>query len=117
MLSDHDLEATLKRYRVADPPPGLGPAIVDAAASDGRGSRYEWVLGPAAAAALVAIWLAVQVAMVEEPADPVRDAEIAFVTEALGGGEDVRAYAERVVPQRPIADPSRMLREEPWQER
>lgn len=117
MLSDHDLEATLKRYRVADPPAGLGPTIVEGTTTaDGR-SRYEWVWGPAAAAAIVALWVSVQVAMVEEPVDPARDAEVAFVTELLGGGEDASAYAQRIVPKRPFADPSRMLREEPWQER
>jgi hypothetical protein len=55
--------------------------------------------------------------MVEEPVDPARDAEVAFVTELLGGGEDASAYAQRIVPKRPFEDPSRMLREEPWQER
>lgn len=117
MLSDHDLEAALKRYRVADPPSGLGPAIVEGAARAERESKYEWIWGPAAAAAIVALWLSVQIAMAEEPVDPVREAEVAFIAESLGGGEDARAYAELIVPKQPIVDPSRVFEEEPWQER
>jgi hypothetical protein len=55
--------------------------------------------------------------MLEEPTDPIRDAEVAMVTEFLGGGEDAAAYAEVVVPQRPMVDPSRVFSEAPWQER
>ena len=117
MLSDHDLEAALKRYRVADPPSGLGPAIVEGAARAERESKYEWIWGPAAAAAIVALWLSVQIAMAEEPVDPVREAEVAFIAESLGGSDEARAYAERIVPERPIEDPSRVFEEEPWQER
>jgi hypothetical protein len=117
MLSDHDLEAALRRYRVPDPPGELGPAIVAAASRIEATSRFEWLLGPVAAAAVLAVWFAVQVAMLEEPTDPIRDAEVAMVTEFLGGGEDAAAYAEVVVPQRPMVDPSRVFSEAPWQER
>jgi len=115
MLSDHDLEATLRRYRVTDPPIALGPAIV--AGSVDQTSRFEWMWGPAAAAAVVVIWLAVHVAMTEAPIDPARAEEVAFVTGLLGGGPDAAAYAELVVPvPAPKPDPLVALAEDPWQE-
>jgi hypothetical protein len=117
MLSDHDLESALRRYRVPDPPSDLGPAVVAAAYNVEATSRFEWLWGPVAAAAVLAVWFALQIAMLEEPADPIRDAEVAFVTDLLGGGEDAAARAELIVPQRHIEDPSRLFREEPWQER
>lgn len=117
MLSDHDLDSVLRRYRVPDPPSELGPAVVAAASRIEAVSRFEWLWGPIAAAAVLAVWFAVQVAMLEEPTDPIRDAEVALVTEFLGGGDDAAAYADLVVPERPMEDPRKLLAEELWQER
>jgi hypothetical protein len=117
MLNDHDLESALRRYRVTDPPSELAPSVVAATSRIETASRFEWLWGPIAAAAVLAVWFAMQVAMLEEPTDPIRDAEVAFVTQLLGGGEDAAAYAERIVPRRPIEDPTKVIEEEPWQQR
>jgi hypothetical protein len=99
MLSDDDLERALQRYRVVDPPSGFESTIVTAGL--GAPSRFEWLWGPAAAAVVLAIWIGVQLAMAEPRRDPIRDEEVASVTEMLGGDENAAAYAEFVVPQPP----------------
>jgi len=114
MLSEGDLESLLKRYRVADPSTDLGPTILAEAARIANGSDLAWTWGPLAAAALVVVWLAAQVAMTDAAADPVRDAEVAFVAEILGGGEDAAAYADLVVPVGTVDDPIGALAEDPW---
>ena len=115
MLSDVDLERALQRYRVADPPRGLASVVV-AATVDAPG-RFEWLWAPAAAAAVFASWVAFHLAMAESPRDPIRDEEVAFVTQVLGGDENAAAYAESVVPQSPKQDVQMALvGEDPWQE-
>jgi hypothetical protein len=101
MLSD-DVERTLQRYRAVDPPTGLQWTVV-AATVDVTG-RFEWIWGPAVAAAVLASWVGVQLAMAESPRDPIRDEEVAFVAKMLGGDENAAAYAERVVPKTPTQD-------------
>jgi hypothetical protein len=111
MMSDDDLERTLQRYRVVNPPSGLESAIV-AATLDAPG-RFEWLLGPAAAAAVLTAWIGIQLAMAETPRDPIRDEEVAFVTEMLGADDTAAAYAELIVPQPPKQDALSMV-EEQW---
>jgi hypothetical protein len=53
---------------------------------------------------VLAAWIGIQYAMAESPGDPVRDEEVAFVTEMLGGDDNAAAYAELVVPQTPKQD-------------
>jgi hypothetical protein len=97
---DREIEAVLRRYGVADPPPQLARRI---AAGDAfaPGTSLEWVWGPAAAAAVLAAWMALHMRGVEPERDPWRDAEVALVAEALGGGEEAIWYAEAIVPQPP----------------
>jgi hypothetical protein len=114
MLNDDDIARALQRYRVVDPPSTLASSMV-AAAFDIPG-RFEWLWGPAAAAAVLAAWIVIQLAMVEAPRDPIRDEEVAFVTEMLGGDEAAAAYAEIVVPDPPKQDALLAMTEEPWRE-
>ena len=114
MISDDDLERTLQRYRVVNPPRGLESAIV-ATALDAPG-RFEWLLGPAAAAAVLAVWIGIHLAMAESPRDPIRAREVEFVTETLGGDDDAAAYAELVVPRSPKPDARDAFAEDRWRE-
>lgn len=111
MLSDDDLEGALQRYRVVDPPRELASMVV-AATVDVPG-RFEWLWGPAAASAVLVVWIGIQIATAESPSDPIRDEEVAFVTQMLGGDENAAAYAELVVPQPPKQDALLMV-EEQW---
>jgi hypothetical protein len=113
MLSDDDLERALQRYRVVDPPSGFELAIVGVALSAPR--RFEWLWGPAAAAAVLAIWFSIQLSLTKSQGNPIRDEAVASVTEMLGGGENAAAYAEFVVPQPPKQDASLPL-EDGWRE-
>jgi hypothetical protein len=113
MLSDHDIEAALLRYRVIDPPTRLGPAI--AAAVFQPRTRFDSMWGPLAAAAMLAIWMAAHLVTVEEHVDPSRAQEVALVTEVIGGGENAAAYAEIAVPVIATQDSLRALAEDPWQ--
>ena len=116
MLNDHEIEARLRRYRVADPPPDLARAIVETSVQPSH--RFDWIWGPAAAVAVLVAWIAFHAAMSEPPIDPVRAQEVAFVTEVLGGDESAAAYAETVVPESPKPDlqMALMLLEESWLE-
>jgi hypothetical protein len=116
MLSEDDLEAMLRRYRVGDPPSDLGSAVVAASVEGPR--RFERIWGPAAAAAVLASWVAFHLGMTEPTIDRVRAQEVALVTEVLGGDENAAAYAEIVVPQSPELDLQTALafQEDPWQE-
>ena len=114
MLSDDDLERALQRYRVVDPPRELASVVV-AATVDVPG-RFEWVWGPAAAAAVLAMWIGTQIAIAESPHDPARDEEVAFVTEMLGGDDYAAAYAELVVPQPPKQDALLEAVEDQWRQ-
>jgi hypothetical protein len=116
MLNDHEIEARLRRYRVTDPPPDLAHTIV--AASVEPSDRFDWIWGPATAAAVLVAWIAFHVATSEPQIDAVRAREVAFVTEVLGGDESAAAYAETVVPESPKPDlqMALMLLEELWLE-
>jgi hypothetical protein len=114
MLSDDDLERALRRYQVVNPPGALESAIVSATLN--VPGRFEWLWGPAAAAVVVAMWIGARIGMSESPHDPIRDQEIAFVTEMLGGGETAAAYAEIVVPEPPKQDALLAMTEERWRE-
>jgi len=111
MLRDNDVERTLRRYWVGDPPSELQSAVV-AAAVDVPG-RFEWLWGPAAAAVVLATWAAIQLAMAESPRDSIRDEEIAFVAKMLGGDETAAAYAELVIPKTPTQGVLRAI-EDQW---
>ena len=112
MMSDQELADLLRRYRVVDPPPELGEAI--ARPPSVEEPVYVWLCGPAAAATVLITWLIVQMSMLARPMDAVRDAEVAFASEMLGGGEGVTDYARIVIPVRD-QEPLGLLPEEPWQ--
>ena len=113
MLSDQQLEDVLRRYRVVDPPHNLGLAI--ASATKVEEAIFAWLCGPAVAAAVIVVWLGVQVAMLADPMDTARDAEVAFASEMLGGGQSAIDYARVVVPVPDDDEPTALLREEMWQ--
>ena len=116
MLNDHDVEAALRRYQVADPPTELAHRI--AAAGDDTPRTLEWIWGPAAAAAVLAVWIAFHLGSIEPPIDEARAQEVAFVTNILGGDANAAAYAESVVPESPTPDLQMALAllEESWME-
>jgi len=111
-MNDEELEATLRRYRLVDPPADLGDSAIAAAEARTRSYGHGW--GAAAAAAVLALWFAAHAASWEPQGDPARDAEVAFVADILGGGEDALRYAELAVPRRePDVDLATRV-EEPW---
>jgi len=112
MLNDRDIEDALRRYRVVDPPSGLGPAIGVAVEPPGR---FEWLWGPAAAVTILAAWIAFHVGSVDTPPDPVRASQIVLITEMLGGDVYAAARAELIVPVTPQKDPLVVLAEDSWQ--
>jgi hypothetical protein len=112
MLSDQQLEVLLRRYRVVDPPHELGLSI--ARITSGEEPVHAWLWGLAVSAAVLITWLAVQVSMLEGPMDAVRDAEVAFASEMLGGGESATDYARVIVPG-PDQEAADSLTEETWQ--
>jgi len=114
VLTDEDLERALQRYQVVNPPGRLESAIVSATLN--VAGRFGWLWGPAAAVVVVAIWIGIQLAMADAPADPLRDEEVTFVTQILGGGETAAAYADLVVPRREKPDPLRAGMEDRWPE-
>jgi hypothetical protein len=100
-MRDEDIEASLRRYRVVDPPADLHQRIH---ARDETLVGHAW--GALTAAAVLVIWLGVHAAAGEPMSDPVREAEVAVVADVLGGGEDARRYAEILVSvRRPQIDP------------
>ena len=111
MLTDDELERALQRYQVVDPPNGFESAILTAILR--APARLEWLWGPAAAAAVLAIWIGARLAPAESPRDPARDEEVAFVTEILGGDDTAAAYAELIVPEPPEQDALRAI-EDQW---
>jgi hypothetical protein len=116
MLSDRDLEVRLARYRVAGPAPALRTAIVARAPEGTDSLSWGWWWGPVAAGAVVALWLGITVARVEEPDDAVRAAEVAFIAELLGADEEAAGYAELLVPPLPLDDPLKAVMEGRWRE-
>jgi hypothetical protein len=113
MLSDQQLEDLLRRYRVVDPPHELGLSIARTASAEEP--VHAWLWGPAVAAAVLITWLAVQVSMLEGPMDAVRDAEVVFASEMLGGGEGATDYARVIVPGPDDQEAADSLTEETWQ--
>lgn len=112
MLNDEQLEDLLRRYRVVDPRPELGEAITRPTSVEEP--AYMWLWGPAVAATVLITWLTVQMSMLARPMDAVRDAEVAFASEMLGGGEGVTDYVRIVIPVRD-QESIDLLSEEPWQ--
>jgi len=113
MLSDQQLEDLLRRYRVVDPPHELGLSI--AGATSVEEPIHAWLWGPAVAAAILITWLAAQVSMLARPMDAARDAEVAFASEILGGGEAATDYARVIVPGSDDQGATDSLTEEPWE--
>jgi hypothetical protein len=106
-MKDEEIEASLRRYRVVDPPANLQERIH---AHDEALVAHAW--GAFTAAAVLIIWCGAHAA-VEPMSDPVRQAEVAVVADVLGGSEDARRYAESVVSaRRPASDP--LSRETTW---
>jgi hypothetical protein len=105
-MNDDELEAVLRRFRVAGPEPQLRELILRPG-----GPSLFW--GPAAAAAILVTWVAVHVWSTEPYRDPMRDAAVRTISAALGGGADAMRYAEAAVP--PLEDVTRpAVGEEPW---
>ena len=113
MIEDDDLEVRLRRYRLGDPPPDLRRAVivtVDERVSRDRGSIWA----PLTAAAILVAWIGAHILNAEVEPDPERDAEVALITESLGGSEEARRYAEFVVPMRESDEPITVPMEVPW---
>jgi hypothetical protein len=100
----NDIEEQLRRYRPTDPPGDLRARVIEGARSQSSrvGELLPWV--PAFAAAAAAVILAVlasnaraDVARHVTSAD--RSADIAALTDALGGDELARVEAERLIAQ------------------
>jgi len=114
MTEDDDLEGRLRRYRLGEPPADLRRAVM-AAISEHDGSRERGsIWAPLAAAAILVAWIGAQMSTAEIETDPLRAAEVALVADLLGGGEEAMRYAELVVPERIVEEPTPELMEEPW---
>ena len=100
-------------YRVVDPPHESGLSIALATRVEEPIHASLW--GPAVAAAVLITWLAVQASMLAGPMDSVRDAEVAFVSEMLGGGDGATDYARVIVPGPDDQEAADSLTEETWQ--
>jgi hypothetical protein len=109
-MNEEDLERALRRYRVVGPPRSLAAGIL--AQRVARGAGHGW--GAFAAAAIVAIWLLVHATQRPSVLDPVRERDVAAIAFALGGGEDMRQYAEQIVPRRQATDSLEFAQEIPW---
>jgi hypothetical protein len=110
-MDDNEIEATMRRYRAADPPDGLGERVRTLDSPD-RHSDHLW--GAVAAAAVVALWLASHAAARTPTPDPLRAAQVGLVADVLGGSDQARGYADLVVPHRdPLAELSVSMGE-PW---
>ena len=104
MNDDPEIETLLRRYQPSGPAPGLRARIVAPAIDAGR--TWPWL---AAAAALVAatIGLHMSTSRLERQMAPSgafneRAAAIAELQQSLGGGDEARQVAERVVQQRDL---------------
>jgi hypothetical protein len=97
-MNDHDLEATLRRYRPVGPPADLGAHVLAA--------RRTWPWA-AAAAALLAVALGARaavdsvVARIPAVPDPTSQA-IAELTERLGGDATARQAVELMLVEQQI---------------
>jgi hypothetical protein len=92
-MNDADLEEVLGRYRLVNPPSSLAGRIAASGIASGPG--HVW--GALAAAAVAAIWIVAHAAAREPVSDPIRERDVAAVAAALGGGEEMRQYAEQIV--------------------
>ena len=101
-MTDDDLERTLRRYRPGDPRADLRARVLASAQAT---PDIAWYWGPLAAAAILTLWVAAHTWRIEPERDPVREAAIAEMTEALGGGEDVRRYVELAMSSEPVEEP------------
>jgi hypothetical protein len=93
MTDDRDIEALLRRYRVSDLPRRPLPAQARRRRDD------TWWWGPAAAAAVLAMWLCAHGLSESGTMDPEREAAVAAIAAAMGGGDDARRYAALAVEQ------------------
>lgn len=100
-MTDDDLERTLRRYRPGDPQADLRARVLAAAQEP---AEISWYWGPLAAAAILTLWVAAHTWRIEPERDPAREAAIAMMTEALGGGEDVRRYVELTMSSEPVEE-------------
>lgn len=98
MIDDNELESALRRYHPPDPRADLRRRVLDAASADQGPRDVPWFWGPAAAAAILLLWFGVHTSRVKPEPDPIRDAEVALISETLGGGEGAVRYAELIVP-------------------
>ena len=97
-MTDDDLERTLRKYRPSDPQADLRARLLTAAREP---ADIAWYWGPLAAAAILTLWVAAHTWRIEPERDPVREAAIAMMTEALGGGEETRRYLELTMSPEP----------------
>lgn len=98
---DDDLERTLRRYRPRESQPDMRARVLAAANAP---AEIAWYWGPLAAAAILTLWVGVLTWRVEPERDPVREAALATMTEALGGGDDVRRYLELTMAPEPVEE-------------
>jgi hypothetical protein len=112
VLTDEELESTLRRFAIGDPPPGLRASVLSAAET-APNRQPGWWWGPLAAAAILVLWLSVTIGGGDEPVDPLREAEVALAAEILGGGREALVLAEWMVPERP-AEESWRTAEQLW---
>ena len=104
MNNDREIEALLRRYQPAGPPPGLRARIVAPAIEARR--TWPWV---AAAAALLAATIGLHISTSRlgrqmEPSESIdqRTAALIELEQSLGGGDEARQVAEQVVRQRDL---------------
>jgi hypothetical protein len=113
-MQDDEIEAALRRYRARDPRGDLRRRVLEAAATDIAPREVAWFWGPLAAAAILVLWFTAHVSRIEAERDPLREADVARVAEALGGGEEAVRYAELIVPQPVPEAPSPITMEQAW---
>lgn len=104
MNDDREIETLLRRYQPSGPAPGLRARIVAPAIDAGR--TWPWL---AAAAALLAATIGLHMStsrlgrqLAPSGAFNERAAAIAELQQSLGGGDEARQLAERVVQQRDL---------------
>ena len=113
-MHDDEIEATLRRYRTRDPHADLRRRVLEAGAPDVAPRQVPWFWGPLSAAAILMLWLAAHASRIEAERDPLREADVALVAEALGGGEEAVRYAELIVPHPVPEAPIPITMEQAW---
>jgi hypothetical protein len=101
-VTDDPLEALLARYRPIARVPPLRPPR--------EGRTWPWAV---AAAALLAITVGLHAAVPPAPEPPPDARRVQALTEQLGGGDEVRAMAERIVRAEAVRDAA-LGAEAPW---